>query len=98
VGVGTYIIGETVSGSLSGTTAEIKDIDVTLGVTKLFVGVNDGQFSAGETIVGSASSAAYILKLYDNNSYEESYDINEEIETEADGILDFTESNPFGEY
>ena len=44
------------------------------------------------------SSAAYILSSYDNNSYEESYDINEEIETEADNILDFTESNPFGEY
>ena len=101
VGVGTYTIGETVTGSLSGTTARIKDISVVSGittVTKLFVGSNSGQFSPGETIVGAASSAAYILSSYDNNSYEESYDINEEIETEADNILDFTESNPFGEY
>jgi hypothetical protein len=104
VGVGTYVINETVTGSLSGTTAEIRninfrtDIDENNPPIELFVGVNNGQFSAGETIVGSASSATYILKSYDNNSYEESYDINEEIETEADNILDFTESNPFGEY
>ena len=104
VGVGTYVINETITGSLSGTTAKIRninfrtDIDGNNPPIELFVGVNNGQFSAGETIVGSESSATYILKSYDNNSYEESYDINEEIETEADNILDFTESNPFGEY
>ena len=65
---------------------------------ELYVAVNDGQFSAGEVITGSDSSASYILKSYDNDSYEESFDNNEEIETEADGILDFTETNPFGEY
>jgi len=103
-GFGTYIKSETITGSLSGTTAEIKDISIRRDINAdnppidLFVGSNDGQFSAGEVITGSESSAAYILKSYDNNSYEESYDINEEIETEADGILDFTESNPFGEY
>jgi hypothetical protein len=31
-------------------------------------------------------------------SYDNPYDVNEEIETEADSILDFSESNPFGEY
>ena len=60
--------------------------------------MNTGQFSAGETITGSESSAVYILKSYDDDSYEESYDENEEFETQADSILDFTERNPFGEY
>ncbi len=103
-GIGTYIVNETVTGSLSGTSAEVKDInlrrdiDVNNPPIELFVGLNDGQFSAGEIIVGSASSAAYILKSYNNNSYEESYDHNEEFETEGEGIIDFTETNPFGEY
>jgi len=103
-GIGTYQIGETITGSLSGTTAEIKNIKLRTDISvnnppiELYVGINDGQFSAGEVITGSDSLATYILKSYDNNSYEESYDHNEEFETEADLILDFTETNPFGEY
>lgn len=103
-GIGTYQLRETITGSLSGTTAEIRnivfrtDIDLFDPPIELYVAVNDGQFSAGEVITGSDSSASYILKSYDNDSYEESFDNNEEIETEADGILDFTETNPFGEY
>lgn len=101
---GTYLYNETVTGSLSGTTAEVRDynlrtdLDINNPPGDLRVAINNGQFSPGEIIVGSASSARYILKSYDNNSYEESYDKNEEFETEADNILDFTEKNPFGEY
>ena len=101
---GTYLYSETVTGSLSGTTAEVRDynlrtdLDINNPPGDLRVAINNGQFSPGEIIVGSASSARYILKSYDNNSYEESYDKNEEFETEADNILDFTEKNPFGEY
>jgi hypothetical protein len=103
-GIGTYIITETITGSLSGTTAEIRNINLRTDIDsvnppiELYVAVNDGQFSAGEVITGSESLATYILKSYNNNSYEESYDRNEEFETEADNILDFTETNPFGEY
>lgn len=101
---GTYLYNETVTGSLSGTTAEVRDynlrtdLDIINPPGDLRVAINNGQFSTGEIIVGSASSARYILKSYDNNSYEESYDKNEEFEIEADNILDFTEKNPFGEY
>ena len=104
---GTYVYGETVTGSLSGTTAEVRNYDIRTDLNvinppgELRVAVNSGQFSAGEAIVGSASSATYILKSYDNDNYQESYDTydnNEEFETEADQILDFTETNPFGEY
>lgn len=101
---GTYLYNETVTGSLSGTTAEVRyynlrtDLDINNPPGDLRVAINNGQFSPGEIIVGSASSARYILKSYDSNSYEESYDRNEEFEVEADNILDFTEKNPFGEY
>ena len=103
-GIGTFVYNETVTGSLSGTTAVVRefkrrtDLNVVDPPIELRVAINNGQFSAGETITGSESSATYIIKSYDNDSYEDSYDINEEIELEADNILDFTESNPFGEY
>ena len=101
VGFGTYIVSETVTGSLSGTTAEVrswtnpgKDIDKILRVS-----INSGKFSEGESIVGSSSSAIYTLKSYeDDTSKSDKYSDNKEIEDEADKILDFTEKNPFGVY
>ena len=66
--------------------------------TDLRVSLNTGEFYTGEVIVGSISSARYVVNNYDTESYDNPYDTNEEIETEADDILDFTESNPFGSY
>jgi len=109
VGIGgTYKFNETITGSISGVTAKInkinvrEDIDINNPPIDLIISGNSGQFSPGELIVGSGSSATYILKSYNNdnyeNEYEENYDDNQEIEFEADQILDFTETNPFGEY
>ena len=103
-GVGTFKNGEIVTGETSGTTAYVRDfnrrtdIDILNPPIELKVANIDGKFSAGESIVGSSSSARYIVKSYDDDSYKESYDFNEEFETEADSILDFTEKNPFGDY
>ena len=100
VGFGTYIVSEEVIGSLSGTSAVVKywnnpgkDIDKTLRVY-----LNSGTFSESELIVGSASSAVYTLKSYDVDTTNDKYSQNEEIENEADLIIDFSESNPFGTY
>ena len=101
VGFGTYIISETVTGSLSGVTAQVKywdnpgqDVDKTLRVY-----LNSGTFSEGENIVGSSSSAIYTLKSFDlDASTTDEYNDNDDFELEADEILDFTESNPFGTY
>lgn len=101
VGFGTYIISETVTGSLSGVTAQVKywdnpgqDVDKTLRVY-----LNSGTFSEGENIVGSSSSAIYTLKSFDlDTSMTDEYNDNDDFELEADEILDFTESNPFGTY
>ena len=105
IGVGTFIYNEIVTGELSGTTARVRDFRTVtsptpgvLPVTNLRVSLNTGKFSAGEIIVGSISSARYVVSDYDTESYDNPYDVNEEIETEADDILDFTESNPFGTY
>ena len=100
VGFGTYITSEEVTGTLSGTTAIVKywenpgqDIDKTLRVY-----LNNGTFNVGENIVGSASSAIYTLKSYDLDTTSDNYSQNDEIEEEADLIVDFSESNPFGTY
>ncbi len=104
VGVGTFVYNETVTGQLSGTTAVVREYKITpatAGNPKIYnlrVAINNGAFSVGEIIVGSISSARYVISDYDANSYENSYDDNEIIEIEADNILDFTESNPFGNY
>ena len=105
IGVGTFIYNEIVTGETSGTTARVRDfrtvtspIPGVLPVTNLRVSLNTGKFSAGEIVVGSISSARYVVSDYDTESYDNPYDVNEEIETEADDILDFTESNPFGTY
>jgi hypothetical protein len=50
------------------------------------VSLNTGNFSAGETITSGISSASFIVASYDRESYDNSYDVNEEIETEADTI------------
>ena len=105
IGVGTFVYNEIVTGETSGTTARVRDFRTTtsplpgvLPVTNLRVSLNTGKFSAGEIVVGSISSARYVVSDYDTESYDNPYDVNEEIETEADDILDFTESNPFGTY
>ena len=67
--------------------------------TKYCVSLNSGTFSEGENIVGSSSSAIYTLKSYDTDtSSSDQYSDNDEFEVEADKILDFTETNPFGTY
>ena len=100
IGFGTYVVSEEVIGSLSGTSAIVKywdnpgkDIDKTLRVY-----LNSGTFSEGEIIVGSASSAVYTLKSYNLDTTNDKYSQNDEIEDEADLIIDFSESNPFGTY
>ena len=66
--------------------------------TVLRVSLNTGEFSPDEVVVGSISSARYVVTNYNSESYDNPYDSNEEFELEADNILDFSESNPFGTY
>ena len=56
-----------------------------------------GEFVTGEAIVGQASGAAYAnIDLNKFNLPEDGFAQNDTIEKEADAILDFSESNPFG--
>lgn len=104
VGVGTYVYNEMVTGETSGTTAYVRDYKRRTDISQfdppieLRVALNTGKFTPGETIVGGISSARFTLESHDLDSFDDPYDTNEEIEFEADNILDFTESNPFGDY
>ena len=50
----------------------------------------------GETVTGTRSGASYVVSVGIANTDKDKYDHSDEIEDEADQILDFTESNPFG--
>jgi len=103
-GIGTFIFNETVHGQTSGVVARVKDFKKRTDISpenppvELRVSLNSGAFSAGEVLVGSISSARYIVDSYDTDSFEDPFDANSDIETEADNLLDFTEGNPFGDY
>ena len=95
VGVGgTFIKGETVTGSSSGATALVKGWNVVTG--KLDVYQVSGEFRDFETVVGSASSAEYKLKPINTYNIKDGFAQNDDIEFEADQLLDFSEKNPFG--
>ena len=100
-GIGTYHFNEIIEGSQSRTQARVKSWDVdtnTLKVSFVGIGTTTRGFVPGEIIVGAASSARYSLKTYDNMDIYDTYAQNDEIEEEADTFLDFSESNPFGNY
>ena len=64
----------------------------------LKLGTTNGTFVAGDIIVGSASSAQYTVDFVESAEFADKYDKSDEIETEADDIIDFSENNPFGTF
>ena len=93
-GIGTFIFNEIVTGETSGTTARVKSWDVPTNT--LLVYKVSGSFVVGENIVGAASSASYQLRKTNIEMLSDGFNSNDEIENEANEIIDFTESNPFG--
>lgn len=95
VGYGTYLTNEDVVGAASSAKARVKSWNAVTQVLKL--GDIIGEFQGGEAIVGQASGAAYAtIDINKFNIPEDKFAQNDTIELEADQILDFSESNPFG--
>jgi hypothetical protein len=92
---GNFIFNETVTGSVSGVIAKVKSWNSKTKV--LQVSNLTGDFVLGENIVGSSSSASHYLRSM-NPIFptKDGYSANDEIEQEADNIIDFSENNPFG--
>lgn len=95
-GIGTYQFNEVAIGASSGTRGRVKSWDQDTKI--LQIGITDGTFQAGEIVVGSASSARWAIYQYQKPENYDKYEQNDEIESEADLIIDFSESNPFGNY
>lgn len=91
---GDFIFNEIVVGSTSGTTARVRSWNSQ--TNKLEVSNVDGEFVVGETLVGSESNASHQLRLVDTYPANDGFSQNEDIEIEADAIIDFSERNPFG--
>ena len=94
VGVGTYTFNEIVVGGTSGTSARVKEF--TRSTMKLEVAIVDGFFTAGELVIGQESEATYMLSAQEEFDLVSGFADNDNIELEADGIIDFSENNPFG--
>ena len=94
ISTGDFEFNESVRGVSTGTTGYVKDWDADTRVLK--VSIVGGNFANGELIVGAAATH----KVYSINTFEEydPYAENIVIEDEADGILDFSQKNPFGNY
>lgn len=93
-GLGTYIYNEIVVGSMSSTTALVKEwnsVDNILKVSNI-----SGSFVKGDVLTGSESGATYEIGIINAYNTTDKYAENDTIETEADSIIDFSESNPFG--
>lgn len=92
--LGSYTFNEIITGSTSGTTARVRSWSSVTNV--LEISKVSGEFIAGETLVGTASSASRTLRFIEVFAVKDGYSDNEDIETEADSIIDFSNVNPFG--
>jgi len=91
---GTFKYNEIVTGAVSGTTARVRVWNTNTNTLEL--GNVSGTFRVGEQITGGTSGAVHTVLTLDNDPAEDGFADNPTIETEADSILDFTETNPFG--
>ena len=100
-GIGTFVFNEVIKGSRSGTEARVKSWDQDtniLLVSNVGIGSTVSGFFTGENIVGQESGASYALGSYNSDDANDKYNDGDEFEFNADQILDFTESNPFGNF
>jgi len=103
VGSGKYQYNEIIIGSISGTSARVKSWNSVSNYLEIS-NVN-GDFIIGEILTGQESGASYVVSEdtlsnisdpIDELNKGEKYANNDEIQIEANKILDFSEKNPFG--
>ena len=112
IGAGTTIIsvgsGNTTRFTVGNDIGEIENI-IGAGVTVHSVNSFGSIFLSEKTLntthltnqtisVGTTSFISYNIRQYDNRDIYDEYTENDEFELQADEIIDFAESNPFGTY
>ena len=80
--LGSYTFNEIITGSISGTTARVRSWSSVTNV--LEVSKVSGEFIAGETLVGTASSASRTLRSIEVFAVKDGYSDNKTIEEEAE--------------
>ena len=93
-GQGNYIFNEVVTGAASSATGRVKSWDAS--TMELNVSITTGAFTVGEVITGSTSGATYEYQIVAATNAEDGFAENTPIQSAADDIIDFTETNPFG--
>ena len=100
-GIGTYIYNEIVIGETSRTEARVRHWDQDTKILKIAnvgIGSTAKGFATGEAIIGRDSGARYTVDIFKKTDEDDKYNQGDEFELEADKILDFTQTNPFGTY
>ena len=100
-GIGTYLFNEVVQGMRSGTQARVKSWDVDTGILQIGnvgIGTTTTGFFAGEDVKGLTSGALFRVSNFDEDDSTDKYNEGDIFESEADLIIDFSESNPFGTF
>ena len=85
----------------SGTQARVKRWDSDTGILQVGnvgIGTTTTGFFPGEDIKGLASGALFSVSTFDEDNTTDKYNEGDIFESEADLIIDFTESNPFGNF
>ena len=95
-GIGTFKYNELVTGSISNATGRVKTWNAPSNTLEL--GTTNGTFVSGDIITGADSSASYTVDFVESAEFADKYDKSDEIESEADAIIDFSENNPFGTF
>lgn len=96
-GTGDFVAGEIVTGGSSNVTSEVKSWNS--ATRQLIVYNRSGMYAIPETLTGNTSGAAWTSATYNTlNNMNSETDQNFTLETQADAIIDFTESNPFGDF
>ena len=100
-GIGTYHFNEVVQGMRSGTQARVKNWDYDTKILKVGnvgIGTTTTGFFPGEDVKGLTSGALYSVSTFDDDNTTDKYNEGDIFESEADMLIDFSESNPFGSF
>ena len=82
--------------NIIGAGATVKSIGISTVIMSID-SINSGWNTGVAFTFGNIKNTIYQIKSYDGSDIYDEYDTNDEIEAEADLLLDFTQSNPFGQ-
>ena len=85
----------------SGTQARVKSWDVDTGILQVAnvgIGTTTTGFFSGEDIKGLTSNALFSVSVFSDDDTTDKYNEGDIFESEADLLIDFSESNPFGSF